>query len=89
MNRKSNPKRRCFLTKIESKCRGAGIIYSVGGGNGQGAVCTVEMYDPLTDTWSKAEDMPTPKSLAGIAVIHNSLFVVGGCNGKMGKPRKS
>ena len=79
------PKRRYLLTKINSKSRGVGVIYSVGGdGNNHSAVDTVRIYDPLSDTWSNADHMASPKCVAGagIAVMQNCLFVVGGSNGK-------
>ena len=49
------PKRRCLLSNINSKSRGVGLIYSVGGFHDGTALDTVEIYDPLADKWSNSQ----------------------------------
>jgi len=39
---------------------------------------TVEVYDPLTDTWTSAVDMPTPRSHMSTSVIDGVIYAVGG-----------
>ncbi|HLI97687.1 MAG TPA: kelch repeat-containing protein [Candidatus Baltobacteraceae bacterium] len=64
---------------------GAGVlngrIYVVGGDNkfSSGAVAAVEVYDPATNTWSKAGMMPVPRFVFNrVAVINDVLYVAGG-----------
>lgn len=38
-------------------------------------------FDPLSQTWEKLPDLPTPLACAGYAVIGNTLFVLGGYTG--------
>jgi hypothetical protein len=45
-----------------SCCAVDGKIYAVGGIGGLWwNIAAVEVYDPVTDTWVKKTDMPTPK----------------------------
>ena len=44
-----------------------GKIYCIGGTSIDGT--ELEMYDPITDIWSKKEDMPTPRNTLTSAVI--------------------
>ena len=49
---------------------------------------TVEMYDPVTDTWTPKTDMPTPRN-AGTCVVDGKIYVIGGTaiiNTKKKKP---
>jgi hypothetical protein len=60
-----------------------GKIYAIGGYlsdqiNVTGHVSTNEMYDPVTDTWTTKEPMPTPRGAFGIAVVQNKIYVIGG-----------
>ena len=36
------------------------------------------VYDPANDSWSTGAAMPTPRGFAGIAVINDTLYAVGG-----------
>ena len=51
----------CTLDIFIHTSRGVELIYAVGGANEYGALDTVDIYDTLTDTWSNANHMPTPK----------------------------
>ncbi len=59
---------------------GNGQLYAVGGSNKDHLVLdTVEMYNPVTDTWATVTPMPTAR--AGLAVAHHhylGLYAVGG-----------
>ncbi len=39
---------------------------------------TVEMYDPLTDTWAQKADMPTPRSYLSTSVVDGKIYAIGG-----------
>jgi len=61
-----------------------GRIYILGGRDAtapvipQPPVTTVEVYDPLTDSWSTAPSMPIAVSEPMAAAINGKLYVVGG-----------
>ena len=38
---------------------------------------TVEMYDPVTDTWTQKADMPTPRSTRA-CVVDGKIYAIGG-----------
>ncbi len=42
------------------------------------AFATVEAYDPVTDTWSTMDPMPTARAYPVSAVINGQLYVAGG-----------
>jgi N-acetylneuraminic acid mutarotase len=49
-----------------------GKVYVLGGYDGDGnSTATVQVYDPITDTWTSAQSLPD-------AVNHNSAAVAGG-----------
>ena len=39
---------------------------------------TVEMYDPLTDTWTQKTDMPTVRSYLSTSVMDGKIYAIGG-----------
>lgn len=51
---------------------------------------TVEMYDPVTDTWTRKADMPTPRQTA-TCVVNEKIYAIGGSatiNFQEGKPTR-
>ena len=66
-----------------------GKIYAIGGsevkkfqvGPGWGysfkRLPVVEMYDPVTDTWTPKADMPVPRS-GGTCVVDGKIYIIGG-----------
>jgi hypothetical protein len=40
----------------------------------------VEVYDPLTSTWTSAAGMPTTRGALGVGVISGALYAIGGRN---------
>ena len=42
-------------------------------------VATVDTYDVTTDVWSVETQVPKPKFHAGIAIVSDKLYIVGGC----------
>jgi N-acetylneuraminic acid mutarotase len=61
---------------------GNGKLYAIGGfglGTVQGAIATVEEYDPTTDSWATRAPMPSARSGLGLATAGNGkLYAVGG-----------
>jgi len=59
-----------------------GKIYAIGGyipGNARyHGVPTVEIYDPVTDTWIIAPDMPTGRFGPRTSVVDGMIYVIGG-----------
>jgi N-acetylneuraminic acid mutarotase len=63
-----------------STCVVDGIIYAIGGGlrYGQGALGTVEAYDPITNTWTTKSEMPTARQAPAASVVNGKIYVIGG-----------
>jgi hypothetical protein len=53
---------------------GSGVLY----GN---ASDTVEVYDPVTDTWTLKSPLPTPRYHLGAAEVDSKIYAIGGYNG--------
>ena len=60
-----------------------GKIYYVGGmgSNWGGYLSVVQVYDPATDTWSSASDIPTPMAWLGAGSMGNRIVISGGYSG--------
>ena len=64
-----------------------GKIYVVGGYSWIGIpgvdikmLNVVEVYDPQTDTWSRKQDIPTPRRQFGTGVVDGKIYAIGGEN---------
>jgi len=58
-----------------------GKIYAIGGGNiiyGVTYLSTLEVYDPVTDTWTRKADMPSGRACAAASVVNGKIYVIGG-----------
>ena len=56
-----------------------GKIYAIGGGPYEAVVLgTVEMYDPVTETWTQKTDMPTARYGLSTAVVNGKIYAIGG-----------
>ncbi len=59
-----------------------GTIYAIGGYvpgvAGYPGVATVEVYDPATDTWTTAPDLPTGRFGPRTSVVDGRIYVIGG-----------
>jgi N-acetylneuraminic acid mutarotase len=60
-----------------------GKIYAIGGMTSgtefwSGMHKTVEVYDPLTDTWSTKSDMPTARVWFSTSVVDGKIYAIGG-----------
>jgi N-acetylneuraminic acid mutarotase len=62
-----------------------GKIYVIGGHSGlptsetRGDVLSdVEVYDPVSDTWTKSPDMPVKRTFFAAAAVNGKIYVIGG-----------
>ena len=76
-----------------------GKIYAIGGGKGKKdqvgdgwvhsgkLLPTIEMYDPVTDTWTQKADMPVPRCSNSTCIVDGKIYIIGGvaANGKQGR----
>ena len=56
-----------------------GKIYTTMGA----AVNTVGVYDPATNTWTKAAHMPSARASFAAATVNDTLYAIGGANGRI------
>ena len=66
-----------------------GQVYAVGGFNGSLRVRTVDMYDPVKDTWTACSSMEARRSTLGVAVLNDLIYAVGGFDGSSGMSSSS
>ena len=57
-------------------------LYVVGGSDGTASLATVEIFDPVTQTWSFGPVMSIPRANVGVSVVGSRLFALGGFSGK-------
>ena len=62
-----------------------GLLYAVGGYNGQTTVNTVERYNPRTEEWTMISEMTTARSMLGVASLNGHLYAVGKYSAGQGK----
>ncbi|KGL79597.1 Kelch-like 18, partial [Tinamus guttatus] len=58
-----------------------GLLYAIGGYDGQLRLSTVEVYDPESDSWSHVESMNSKRSAMGTVVLDGQIYVCGGYDG--------
>ncbi|KAG7273874.1 hypothetical protein CRUP_025935 [Coryphaenoides rupestris] len=70
-----------------------GVLYAIGGFDGQSRLSTVEVYNPETDTWTRVSSMNSQRrwtvvtemsacrSAAGVTIFDGRIFVSGGHDG--------
>ena len=61
-----------------------GLIYLIGGFDGQSRVKSVDIYDPITDQWSTGAEMLFRRATLAVAVHDNIIYAVGGYDGISG-----
>lgn len=66
-------------------CSRAGLLYAVGGYDGASRQClsTVECYNATANEWTYIAEMSTRRSGAGVGVLNNLLYAVGGHDGPL------
>ncbi len=55
-----------------------GKLYVAGGWTGYTPAPSLELYDPVANTWAARADMPTARGGAGAGVVNGVLYVLGG-----------
>nr|XP_033787765.1 kelch-like protein 18 isoform X3 [Geotrypetes seraphini] len=58
-----------------------GLLYAIGGYDGQSRLSTVEVYNPETDSWMKVGSMNSKRSAMGTVVLDGQIYVCGGYDG--------
>ena len=60
-----------------------GFLYAVGGYDGASRQClsSVERYNPVSNEWQLVSDMTVKRSGAGVGVLGDYLYAVGGHDG--------
>jgi len=61
-----------------------GKVYVIGGQDADDnklIFSTVHEYDPVTDTWTKKADMPTPRMMLSTCVNNGKIYAIGGWGG--------
>ena len=62
-----------------------GLVYIVGGLNEMnGEMQSVDIYNPVTERWTKASDMQTKRAYVGVAAANGFIYAVGGWTEKDG-----
>lgn len=59
-----------------------GLLYAIGGYDGQSRLSTVEVFNPETETWTRVSSMKTQRSAMGTVVLDGQIYVCGGYDGK-------
>lgn len=59
----------------------SGLIYVCGGFDGQSRLRSLEVYHPKIDEWRILEDMTTAREGAGLVVVDDTLYCLGGYDG--------
>src|ERR671930_2180103 len=63
-------------------------VYVIGGFDGFArTVATVEVYDPATDDWRSAPDLPEARHHAAAVSVGDTLYVIGGFTGTGFEPK--
>lgn len=62
-----------------------GLIYVIGGFNGALRVRSVDIYDPVRNTWRAGPSLECRRSTLGVAVLDGVIYAVGGFNGTHGE----
>ncbi|VEL17234.1 unnamed protein product [Protopolystoma xenopodis] len=75
------PSRRC---RFGVACLG-GLVYVVGGFNGNLRVRSVEVYDPARNVWHSGPNLEYRRSTLGVAVLNGLIYAVGGFDGSTGR----
>lgn len=58
-----------------------GLLYAIGGYDGQRRLSTVEAYNPETDSWTRVGSMNSKRSAMGTVVLDGQIYVCGGYDG--------
>ena len=59
-----------------------GLLYVIGGFDGNNYLCDVDVYDPQTNSWTSACPLNDQRSATSVAVMKGRIFAIGGFNGQ-------
>eukprot|EP00091_Calanus_sinicus_P011320 TRINITY_DN25666_c0_g1_i1.p1 TRINITY_DN25666_c0_g1~~TRINITY_DN25666_c0_g1_i1.p1 ORF type:complete len:122 (+),score=15.26 TRINITY_DN25666_c0_g1_i1:105-470(+) len=59
-----------------------GKIYAIGGNDGSSILSSVEIYDPLTDSWDRGPELPLTLFNAQVINHQGNIYVLGGRGGQ-------
>nr|XP_019964649.1 PREDICTED: kelch-like protein 18 [Paralichthys olivaceus] len=59
-----------------------GLLFAIGGYDGQSRLSTVEVYNPEMDNWTRVSSMNSQRSAMGTVVVDGHIYVCGGYDGK-------
>ncbi len=57
-------------------------IYCIGGYSDGEFTAKTQMYNPVNNSWSIVDPMPTPRAYLGVAVVNDVLYAIGGFDGQ-------
>ena len=56
-----------------------GKIYVTGGTDSTGSACkNIQVYDPVSNTWTQIFNLPEPRTKHGAVVVGTTLYIIGG-----------
>jgi N-acetylneuraminic acid mutarotase len=55
-----------------------GVLYAIGGYNGDRMVSSVEIFDPRRNSWRVGDPMNFPRGYASTVTLGDNVFVIGG-----------
>lgn len=61
-----------------------GLVYAVGGFNGNQRIKTVDCFDPQNNRWTTVAPMEARRATLGADVLERKIFAVGGFDGQIG-----
>lgn len=59
-----------------------GLLYVIGGFDGNNCLSDVDVYDPQTNSWTSACPLNDQRSAASVAVMKGRIYAIGGFNGQ-------
>lgn len=65
--------RRCYVSVTVHN----GLIYAMGGYDGESRLNTVERYDPTSNQWTLITPMLTRRSDAGACTLDDKIYIIG------------
>ena len=64
-------------TRFGLACAG-GLVWMVGGSDGQRPSVEFHAYDPVRNTWQRKADLPQPRERLALVSLHGDLYAIGG-----------
>ena len=55
-------------------------IYAIGGCSEKTYALTIEVYDPITNKWTKRDDVPSPLQRSCCVGMNGKIYIIGGGN---------